>query len=78
MPEGTQVHVSGTTGKPESIHIQRDPMRKRRGYYIKGMTGESREGYWPRRIYDQEVDCGNCLAVRLCHDYGPAWQFLFP
>ena len=60
MKAETQVRATGEWGKPESIHIQRDPMRKKRGYYVKGMTGRTQEGFWPRRVYDLETDCQNC------------------
>ena len=53
-----EVHVSG---KGESIHIQRDPMRRRRGYYTMGWTPGSGNN-WPfhRPVYDPKTDCPNC------------------
>lgn len=54
----SEVHVSG---KGESIHIQRDPMRRRRGYYTQGWTHASKEEWrLHRHIYDPKADCPAC------------------
>ena len=62
MPD-TQVRATGEWGKPESIHIQRDPMRGKRGYYVKGMTGRTKDGVWPCRKYDPVTDCAKCKGT---------------
>ena len=53
-----EVHVSGNK---ENIHIQRDPMRGRRGYYVRGWTPASREEWrFSRPAYNPETDCADC------------------
>lgn len=62
----TQVRV---TGNKESIHIQRDPMRGRRGYYSKGWTSSSNEEWrFNRPPYNPETDCGSCEGRMIVPD----------
>ena len=57
MPNETQVKV---TGKGENIHIQRDPMRGRRGYYTKGWSRASDINWLKPRKYNPTTDCRAC------------------
>ncbi len=61
MAAETQVHVSG---KGENIHIQRDPMRGRRGYYSVGWNPRDSGRWFTRRPFDPVKDCGACKGKR--------------
>ena len=60
MAAETQVRA---TGNAESIHIQRDPWRGRRGYYIVG--GLPGIDHLTRPPYDPETDCPDCEGKKL-------------